>query len=321
MNIEILSRSKYKTGAGHGDDIVLCLPGRVYGVFDGATDALGTRVNGESVGRIAARTVADLVGRTAMEAAGADLSGEQLVRAAADDLGRVNAALKLPIPASTTLAVVFEVAAGFRIVTFGDSAVRVNGAATYTHHKLIDEVSTAARVAAFRLLRRRGLEGDALEKAARSTVLLGFDQAVTQGTLGLKDCRRIVDSICAQPRFAALADAARGFINGGIRTQFTHANNRQSPLCYGSLNGTEPDLRTLKEVFVPREGLVSLEIYSDGYLSPPGGVRIADWEREFARIERTDFHKVSRHRCVKGSTSTEFSDDRSVISLTFPVPA
>jgi hypothetical protein len=60
---------------------------------------------------------------------------------------------------------------------------------------------------------------------------------------------------------------------------------------------------------------VSLEIFSDGYLSLPAGTDVADWEAEFDRVEAADFHKLADYPSVKGSTSTEFSDDRTVVCL------
>lgn len=68
---------------------------------------------------------------------------------------------------------------------------------------------------------------------------------------------------------------------------------------------------------MPKAAANSFEIFTDGYVSiPADGVRVLDWEAEFARVEERDFHKTGAHPAVKGSTSTETCDDRTVISLT-----
>src|SRR4051812_45203931 len=65
MDIEVLSRSKYKNGKQPGDDVVLIEADKVIAVFDGSTDPTGVVYNGESSGRIAARAVARTVARLA----------------------------------------------------------------------------------------------------------------------------------------------------------------------------------------------------------------------------------------------------------------
>ncbi|WP_062763383.1 hypothetical protein [Falsirhodobacter sp. alg1] len=58
MQIELFSRSKRRFSDMPGDDIALVLPGLVHAVFDGATDPTGQVYNGETSGRLAARTAA-----------------------------------------------------------------------------------------------------------------------------------------------------------------------------------------------------------------------------------------------------------------------
>lgn len=317
MKIEVFSASKYKADRREGDDIALCLPGRLYAVFDGATDALGTRVNGESVGRIAARTVADVFLATALDPVLVAAEGSAIIKRAEAALGAVNAELKLPIPASTTIAAVFDRGDTFRLLILGDSAVRINGTRIISRLKIIDDVSSAARIAIFRILRRRIADPDQLERQTRQAILLGLTQAVETGLLSSGEAERVVADVIAMPRHVKLAEDIRAFLHGGIRSQYTHANNPGSALGYASMNGTRTDLRDLTDITLTRNEVHTLELYTDGYFSRPMDVSVAAWEREFNRIERADFHKINRFRAVKGSTTTEFSDDRSVICLTF----
>ena len=52
-------------------------------------------------------------------------------------------------------------------------------------------------------------------------------------------------------------------------------------------------------------------------MSCPAGTSARDWEDEFFRVEAQDFHKCGAFAGVKGSTSTQFSDDRTVLTVHF----
>lgn len=316
MQIEVFSRSKSRANRKTGDDVPLVVPGHIYAVFDGATDPFGTVVNGESAGHIAARTTAEFFAGAAFDPRLKALRGAALISQAADRLGAENTRLGLRVPASTTLAVVFEEAATFRILVLGDSGVRVNGQAIHVHHKLIDDVSTAARVATFRLLQDR-LAGDEVELTTRQVLFLGFQQACEDGLLTRAEAARTVDAISGEARFGAISDHVRHFLMGGIQTQFTHANNARSPLGYSGMNGSQPLLREMIEVRLPRAGVRTLELFTDGYFSIPAGTGLTAWEKEFEQVEQVDYHKIGAHRGVKGSTAAEYSDDRTIISLDF----
>lgn len=316
MKIEVISRPKSRRNRKAGDDVPVCIPGRLYGVFDGATDAHGAEVDGESAGHIAARTVAEYFTAVAEDAKLSALAGPELIQQAARRLHTVNTGIGLRIPASTTAAVVLEEPDAFRILALGDSSIRVNGETLYSRTKIVDDVSTAARVQAFRLLQRR-LKGDAVERAARQVILLGFQQACEDGLMTREQAGKIVDSVCREPRFSPFSDHARHFLVGGIQTQFMLANNAVSPLGYGALNGTQPLLNEIVEVRLPKAEVRSLELFSDGYFSVPEGTTAAAWEAEFERVEREDYHKIGAYCGVKGSTAEEFSDDRTVICLQF----
>ena len=56
MQMELFSRSKRREQDKSGDDIAIVVPGLVWAVLDGATDPLGGVYDGESSGRLAART-------------------------------------------------------------------------------------------------------------------------------------------------------------------------------------------------------------------------------------------------------------------------
>ena len=61
----------------------------------------------------------------------------------------------------------------------------------------------------------------------------------------------------------------------------------------------------------------SIELFTDGYMSVPKGSRVSDWETEFLRCEAEDFTKTAAYASTKGSSSTQFSDDRTVLTVYF----
>jgi len=315
MHIELKSQSKYRSGSQVGDDVPLVVPGQLYGVFDGATDARGTMVEGIGAGRLAALTVAHSVAKLASDPGICDLPGTEIMRHLTSDLAARTDPLGLPIPPSTTLAVALDCGDVWRFLTLGDTGIRLNGTEVLRHEKLIDDVSTVARVAVFKRLQEQQSDPDLLEKSVRRAIFLGFDRAVRDTVLD----RPVADQIIAQAITSnGLDDDAESviaFLNGGIQTQFRLGNATGSPLCFDTMNGTIPQLGHVIDTVRPKNGVQSIEIFSDGYPDLPQIVATSEWEACFHRAEEVDFHKTGLFATVKGSTSDEFFDDRTVLVL------
>ena len=79
MKLEVFNRSKYHDGSAPGDDVLLVVPGAVYGLFDGATDPLGTITDGVSAGRLAAMTVASEMATIALDPLARTMPGADIV--------------------------------------------------------------------------------------------------------------------------------------------------------------------------------------------------------------------------------------------------
>lgn len=315
MRLELISQSKYREGSRVGDDVPLIVPGLIYGVFDGATDPRGAMVEGIGTGRLAALTVARHMTDIASNPGICDMPGSEIVRRLATDLAARTAPLGLPIPPSTTLAVALDCGEAWRFLTLGDTGIRLNSTEVLRHEKLVDQVSTVARVAVFKQLQERQGDQDLLEKSVRRAIFLGFDRAVRDAVLD----RSVADQIIAQAIISTgLKDEAEGvtaFLNGGIQTQFRLGNATGSPLCFDTMNGTIPQLGHLIDTMRPKGEVQSIEIFSDGYPDLPGTAAASEWEACFHRAEDVDFYKTGPFATVKGSTSSEYFDDRTVLVL------
>ncbi|SDK87513.1 hypothetical protein [Aliiruegeria lutimaris] len=315
MRTELFSRSKYRDEADPGDDVPLLIPGRVYGVFDGATDPRGTRVNGVTTGRLAALAVAAEVAALAQEPGVDAMDGREIIRRLEAVLRREFDDTDLPIPPSTTAAFVLDCGENWRFLLLGDTGLRLNATEVFRDSKLIDTVATIARVAAFKALRNRIEDAHETELGARTCILLGFDNAVEKGLLSGTEVSNIIDLVLRKTDLFAHAEIVRAFLWGGIQTQHRFGNAEGNPLCFDTLNGTESKLTELLDVTRSKSDVASIELFTDGYEALADQPTVESWEASFAKTEADDFHRVDRFANVKGSTSTQWFDDRSVIVL------
>ena len=316
MNLEAFSRSKYKTGRKPGDDIILVQPDHVLAVFDGATDPTGAFYDGESSGRIAARSAAECTSRLAATGELVSASGRDIFQALSDSVRDAAIQRNIAHPPSTTAAIVVSAGEHYRLLALGDTGIRINGSVVYQHHKLIDTVSTAARIAVHGVLSGRMANFDEAELATRKVIFDGLEAAVKTGRLTSEDASAAIDA--AVLASDATREIVAGFLTGGIRTQFHYANSAQA-LGYASINGRDVILNGTTDILLPKRDVSSIEIFSDGYVSiPADGIHVHDWEKEFERVETLDFHKTGRFPAVKGSTSFEYCDDRTVLCASFP---
>lgn len=311
MNIEAFSRSKYKSGAKPGDDVMLIEPDGLLAVFDGATDPTGAFYNGESSGRIAARSAARRTVQLAASGKLANAPAQEIFQALSDGVRDAAIERNIAHPPSTTAAIVISTGDQYRLLALGDTGIRINGKIIYQHHKLIDTVSTKARIAIHGILSHKIADADQAETATRKVIFDGLETAVGSGRLSKSDAEEAIAAAVAAAGISV--DIAAQFLKGGIRTQFHYANSNR-PLGYASINGKDVILDGTTDVLLPKADVASIEIFSDGYVSIPGtGVHVADWESEFERVEVADFHKTGAFPAVKGSTSSENCDDRTIV--------
>lgn len=323
MRIDCLSVSKHLDPVKPGDDVPVILPGRIYAVLDGATDVNGSLIAGVGSGRFAALTgaaaLAEMAGRPAES-----YSGEDLIAAVNARLG---AALKdwsrrlgKTVGAATTLAAMEVVGDRYRFVLVGDSGIRINGGEVIQALKPVDDVMSAGRVLLHRLLKARGVSGEALEAQSRQGVFHGFDAAVP-ALISAEDAADLIagarDKLAGDGFDAAVLALVEPMLRAGIaHGQYRHANDPDSVLGYASLDGGHAAGFGLKVFERPAREVHSVEIFTDGYLEVPEGTTLDAWEAVAARIEAEDPGKVLTHWGVKGSNAKQLFDDRTVLILT-----
>lgn len=315
MRLELFNRSKYRDGSAPGDDVPLIVPGAVYGVFDGATDPLGTVVDGIAAGRLAAMTVASEMAAIALDPVARSLPGTEIIKRLSAVLKARTGPLNLDVPPSTTLAVALDCGETWRFLLLGDSGIRLNGTEVHQHEKVIDYVSTVARVAVFKKLSNQNDDLDQVEMLTRRCIFLGFDTAMSEGVLTTVQVSKIIDEAISTTGLHEFKKIVSGFLMGGIQKQFQFGNAVGNPLCFDTMNGTTPKQGELQDFERAAKDIITIEIFTDGYPSLPADVSVNAWETAFHAAEDLDFHKTGQYSTVKGSTSAEFYDDRSVVIL------
>ncbi len=320
--IDCLSVPKSRDLKDPGDDVVSVLPDKFYGVFDGATDTTGTFRGPCSPGRFAATSAAQAMLRQILQAQG-PVADPQVWLAAMNAAIR-DGLLNLGVPqarVSTTAAMAIPIGSDMHFLMVGDSGLRINGHDITHMTKDVDRLFTQVRLATRALLRLQGLQGDALEAATRELVFKGLHPS-RQSVLSRAQVEQIVDQVSMACQGQLMPDAmdclpdmvSRG-ISGG---QYQYANQLGHSLGYASVDGSQTRGKDLRYFSRPVADVQSIELFTDGYMScPQGGVSVMDWEANFAKDEAQDPEKIGRYAGVKGSTQAYFSDDRTVLSLSF----
>ena len=119
-------------------------------------------------------------------------------------------------------------------------------------------------------------------------------------------------------KLSGISEIVRDFLLLGIRHQIQFSNSDENILCYDIVSSRKPVLGQWVEEIVPKQEVKTIEIFSDGYASYPEEVSIAAWEKEFSRCDEVDFHRIDEFAAVKGGTSSEFFDDRTLIVVRTP---
>ena len=204
-----------------------------------------------------------------------------------------------PLPA-TTLALAIDCGENWRFFCLGDSTIRINGSETLRHTKLIDDVSTFARVALFHDLSKRLPDLESAEMAARRGIFLGFDDAVEKGIMGHELADNIITETIVGLSLQNEGAIVRAFLTAGICMQYRFANEVGNSLCYDVLADGTPQIGDWVDVWRPKEDVQTIEVFSDGYAKLPDNPTVAAWEAAFEATDRQDFHRISEYATVKG---------------------
>ena len=314
MRFEALSRPKARDLSTPPDDVLLHVPGKVTAIFDGATDARKRRVGGIPFGRAAAVAAARATSLLPEEAA--EWPVDRIMSRLSSAVGQSVPPDTEGGPASTTAIIAFETRDGIRLVGLGDSGIRLNGGLVESFDIPPDRASIPARVALFQTLRPRH-DPEETEVLSQRYLGFGLDRGVVEEAISRDEAQSILGKAISATNLPGAEDEIAALLSGGLRRQYRFANNPDAHLGYGILNGAEPICAGAVDRMLDRSEIVTLELFSDGYLEAPAEVTVAAWEETYASLEARDFHHIEDPAAVKGSTSTHFFDDRTIAILGF----
>ena len=329
MRLEAFSEGKDPAHPEANEDRFVVLPGRGYAVIDGVTDRLGTRYDGMLAGQYGAVLVKEALEEMLGRRGGTPDNACELVPALtaiiADAYGRhgtlERARGDCNFRFSATLALVLERDDHVELLLIGDSGIRLGTSRDIRIDKDLDRVTATARRYAWDMIASRTADPDLRETISRRVTWGGTRQATTHlgGVLNADDlatieAAAIVGNLAALPHLSR-ADIA-GLVQGGIiHAQGGHQNNPHSALGYSCLDGFEVPLQFVHHERVPRAGLDSVELYSDGYFKGGDGFGITAWEHAFAEVEREDPAKIGAYASVKGTLGAIKADDRTYLGV------
>ena len=313
MNFDLFSRSKYRANDKSGDDVALVLPGVCFGVLDGATDVEGRNLNGIPYGRAASMAASQILTEILLPYRNREKDAKTLLEDLCTSYERVFEDYDLDQLPATTVAIAIDCDTNWRFLSLGDSGIRINGERVLKHEKLIDSISTEVRVSIFKILAEKFDDPDQHELMTRQAFFLGLAEARSRGLLSEDIVERLIEETIENLKLSSISEIVRDFLLLGIRQQHQFSNSDENKLCYDIVSSRKPVLGQWVEEIVSKKEVKTIEIFSDGYAFYPEEVSIVAWEKEFIRCDKVDFSRIDEFTAVKGGTSSEFFDDRTLI--------
>lgn len=94
-------------------------------------------------------------------------------------------------------------------------------------------------------------------------------------------------------------------------------NNPNNDLGFGIIDGKEVPEKFIKKYIYDLRSIETLELFSDGYHVLPHSSNINSWEKKFFEGEKEDPLRWKKYPSVKTSSSSQFSDDRTILIANF----
>ena len=328
MLIEAFTEAKDPSAPQANEDRFVILPGRAYAVIDGVTDRLGTRYHGMLSGQYAATIVKATLEYVLSKPDGPRDSASvigmltQAIRDAYRAHGTLEAARtdwNLRFSATLALALVDDQTVEIALV--GDSGIRINGTRIEQVDKDLDRITATLRRQAWPVISARLADPSALEKLTRRITWFGTRQppdelgsALTPDDISAIETQAIAANVRALPHIPQ-RDIERLVRGGIVHAQGAYQNDASTILGYSALDGFDVPLQLVRFERLPRSEVRTLELFTDGYFKPGEAFGVAAWEKAFEEVERDDPEKVKFYVSAKGSTATQWADDRTYVGV------
>ncbi|NDB69063.1 MAG: hypothetical protein EB015_13850 [Methylocystaceae bacterium] len=327
--IEAFSCGKIHGSPQENEDAFVLVPERVYAVIDGATDRSGTRYNGMFAGRYASFLVKQTIEQEFLKHKGNLPAFSELlhainhkIQAAYDahgflDKARENATYRF----SAALALIEQKEDHIQLYTIGDCGIRINLSETIHTTKDLDHITALLRQAGWQYLEGLSMSSEEHEQASRRLCMQGLKaiQKIDGDLFDKRALSQISEKAFSQVH-ADLPHVPEALIRhlleqGIIHGQHIYQNCDKTCLGYAAIDGFDipPDLIGSRRIAL--DEIKSIELFSDGYFNPPSEFGIAAWEESHRMVEEKDPAKVRLWLGPKGTTSTQWTDDRTYLGI------
>jgi hypothetical protein len=220
---------------------------------------------------------------------------------------------------SAALALVLEQDETLDVILVGDSGVRINGDRILRMEKDLDLITSTLRREAWPVIGAIASDPMLKEQLSRRITWHGTRQPLEGLPIAAGDMARIEERAIAANRQAlphVPSTDVENLVQGGIvNAQGGYQNDASTVLGYPCLDGFEVPEALIRIERLPRAGIKTVEIFSDGYFKPGAAFGVASWEQAFAEAERDDPAKIRLYPSPKGSTPSAWADDRTYLGV------
>lgn len=330
-SIEAFTLGKKRGHPEANEDSIVVAPGVGYAVIDGVTDRDGTLYRGKLAGKFASQAAAAAIGKLYLELATGNATVEndehliglltEAVAAGYHEKGCYDAVRANPSTrAGCAVVMAFVVGDVLRMVSVGDSGIRINGRQTMQGLKPLDDVTARLRRETWQILSETGYSEPDCDRLALSVTWQGTRNQPNDLPTSTPEIRDRIEARAMAVNREALPDVPEAELlklihHGIVNGQGSFQNVTDRALGYGVIDGFDVPSRFIERMSVPLAEIETVELFSDGYFSQPSAFGISAWEAEFDRVEAEDPHKIGRYMSTKGTTETALTDDRTYLGV------
>jgi hypothetical protein len=333
QRLEALSVGKKFDSPEANEDSFVVIPGAGYAVIDGVTDRNGTRYGNMLSGRFAAllmqRAIEEFIlaqrcqdtpqcQRYNGPQSFVDYLTERIRQAYVNHDRLKEAQESWPARVCCMVVAAFHIGERLEVVSVGDSGIRINGVDKLHVQKPLDDVTAILRRESWQFFAAAGLDDETCDRLA--------SLVARQGTRHQQHSH-IGDDVVTEVEKRALAAATTHLPNvpegeiihlihhGVVNGQGRYLNRIDLKLGYGCLDGFPVPAALVEHRSYSLSDIRSIELFSDGYFKIGEHFGIESWESAFREVEAVDPRKLGPYLSVKGSTPTNFADDRTYLAI------
>lgn len=278
--VRVLSVGKHKEDPLRNEDGWVATE-NTFAVIDGSAPRVDLKFEGKSSARFATDVIKNVLLTTPP-----DINGKELVSEITNALnGKIDKAGLREIIQKNKEATPAALFTSARIVenkvvitALGDVSCRINGKVIHCDRFKSEDLMTAKRISAMKKARKR------------------YPNILSEELIRIGHQAIMQDLIFQVNNYFNKADIDLGL---------------------GIVDGNEVPERFIKKYTYDLRSIKILELFSDGYHVLPHSAKIKSWEDKFFEAEMEDPLRWEKYPSVKTSSSSQFSDDRTVLIVNF----